>query len=88
MTQYNAATLRPLVLDLIAEPLLATGTMPDDIESDTDLIKAGILDSFGFIDLVIALEDRTGIAIDLASIGSEDFVTIDGLIRAALDKSK
>lgn len=65
------------------ENIETTGLTPD-----TDLIASGILNSFGFIDLLLFLEDRLACTIDLENIEPSDFSVIRRLCRLALQSRK
>ena len=49
-----------------------------------DLLAAGVIDSFGFIDLVAAMETRSGLGIDLAAVPPETLTTVRGLVQGFL----
>lgn len=62
--------------------------VPDPvINENTDLIAAGLLDSFGFVDLVLFLETECGIKIDLADADPAEFTVVKGLCNIALASS-
>jgi acyl carrier protein len=54
------------------------------ITVDTDLLGSGILDSFGFVDLIVYIESLNGCRIDLADADPSEFTVIRGLCRLAL----
>ncbi len=61
------------------------GNSPNgDISSDTDLIASGMLDSFGFIDLIVFIESRSGCRIDLTDVDPSEFCIVKGLCRITL----
>lgn len=61
------------------------GNSPNgDISPDTDLIASGMLDSFGFIDLIVFMESQSGCRIDLTDVDPNDFCVVKGLCRIAL----
>ena len=43
---------------------------------DTELLKAGIIDSLAFVDLVFSLERRFEITIDLQDVDFDDFKSV------------
>ena len=54
------------------------------IESGTDLLAEGILDSVGFVELLTFIEEQTGRQMDLADLDPEEFAKIGGLCRHAM----
>jgi acyl carrier protein len=56
----------------------------DEISPDTELLATGILDSFGFLDLIVHIESKTGLHIDLADADPAEFSFVRGLCNLAL----
>jgi acyl carrier protein len=56
----------------------------EDISTETELLGSGLLDSFGFIDLIVYVEGETGRRIDLANANTNEFSAIKGLCSLAL----
>ena len=55
-------------------------TVKSDIKNDdTDLLAAGLLDSFDIVNLVSQLEETFGVEIDPADIVPENFRTISAI---------
>jgi acyl carrier protein len=54
-----------MVEELLAGRLEALGVGRNDLIDDLDLVRSGLLDSLAFVDLLAALEQRTGRQIDL-----------------------
>jgi acyl carrier protein len=55
-----------------------------EISGDTELLASGILDSFGFLDLIMHIEGKTGLQIDLADADPGEFALVRGLCNLAL----
>ena len=55
-----------------------------DISPDTELLESGILDSFAFLDLILDVESKTGLQIDLADADPGEFAIVRGLSNLAL----
>lgn len=54
------------------------------ISAETELLGTGILDSFGFLDLIMHIESKTGLQIDLADADPGEFAVVRGLCNLAL----
>jgi acyl carrier protein len=54
------------------------------ISAETELLGTGILDSFGFLDLIMHIESKTGLQIDLADADPGEFAFVRGLCNLAL----
>jgi acyl carrier protein len=50
----------------------------------TNLMESGLLDSVGFVELIVFMEGQTGYNIDLADVDPSEFTTVEGLSRIAL----
>ncbi len=55
-----------------------------EVSADTDLIASGLLDSFGFIDLIVFIESQSGCQIDLTDVDPGEFCVVKGLCRITL----
>jgi acyl carrier protein len=55
-----------------------------EISPDTELLESGILDSFAFLDLILHVESKTGLQIDLADADPREFAIVRGLSNLAL----
>jgi acyl carrier protein len=49
--------------------------------ADVDLIKAGILDSMMFVDLIMFIEERFGVVAELDDLEIDNFATIASMAR-------
>jgi acyl carrier protein len=58
-----------------------------ELEEDTDLMATGILDSMGFIELLVHVESLTGSKIDLSDLDPKEFTSIKGLARSAVSRN-
>lgn len=47
------------------------------VAEDQSLIKGGVLDSIGIVDLIVSLQEKLGIEIQLSEIGPENFDSIN-----------
>lgn len=68
---------RQLILELLHAPLTRAGQPPHD---HLDLIDAGVLDSIAFLELLSALEARSGTPIDLLQVDPASLTTIASLV--------
>jgi D-alanine--poly(phosphoribitol) ligase subunit 2 len=67
-----------LILQMIAELCEDDAVLTD---RDLDLYESGLLDSLGFTDLLLAIEDRFGLEIPATSIRREDTATPRRIVR-------
>ncbi|PYU24199.1 MAG: hypothetical protein DMG32_14485 [Acidobacteria bacterium] len=59
-----------------------------EIAAETELLGTGILDSFGFLDLIMHIESKTGLQINLADADPSQFAVVRGLCNLALSQGQ
>jgi acyl carrier protein len=65
----SVADIRALVFTLLEQRFRLTGIVsPDQIDGAFDLFESGVLDSLAFVELLVGLEERLGVAIDFAEL--------------------
>jgi acyl carrier protein len=84
-TRRSAEDVKVLIascLEPALSPLgLAAGSIPDDF----DMRAEGVVDSLGFVQLLATIEQRLGIAIDLADLDPAALTTVGPLSRHIAD---
>jgi acyl carrier protein len=75
---------REMIIELLIPQLAQCGKTAGDLSGDTDLVQTGVVDSIAFIDLIVALERKTGVEMDLFDTDPSEFVTLDGLASQVL----
>ena len=54
--------------------------------SSEELIKSGIVDSFGILQLILTLETELGIKLEDQDLDAKNFATIDSIIKMIRNK--
>jgi acyl carrier protein len=75
----GAAEVRLFVLDRVELPLSAVGLTAETTPDDYDLMAAGVIDSFGIIELIADLEERFDITLEFDDVQPEVVTTIGPL---------
>lgn len=88
MTQASYESLRSIVLDALKAHCLDRALDVASLDANADLLQSGVLDSFGFLDFVEDVQERSGIAVDLEQVDAGELATIDKLIRGVLGAAK
>ena len=73
-----------LIINWVRENKLTNGSGKAEINGDTNLLEAGLLDSLGFVELLLFIETQRGWTIDLTNADPEEFAVVKGLCRIAL----
>lgn len=79
MSHVSVDDIRQFLTDRFEDPIIATGYAGKSLPDDLDLLAAGIIDSLGILELVAALEERFGIAIDFDDLDPDDLTVIGPL---------
>ncbi len=88
MTQASYESLRSIVLDALKAHCIDHALDVTALDAHADLLQSGVLDSFGFLDFVEDVQQRSGIAVDLDQVDAGELATIDKLIRGVLGAAK
>lgn len=57
--------VRKALTERLGQRLVRLGLSPAELTDDLDLVRSGVLDSLGFVDLIADLERLTGKQVDL-----------------------
>jgi acyl carrier protein len=55
------------------------GARIQDIEADADLFQSGVLDSFEILQLVLFIEERFGVSLDLEALSEDDLRNLSSI---------
>jgi len=73
-----------LVMQWLREHKQTNGSARVEITEDTNLMDTGVLDSFGFIELILFIETWSGCQIDLMDVDPAEFSIVKSLCGIAL----
>jgi acyl carrier protein len=88
MRDITAAGIRRFLLDKYREPVQALGLAPADLPDNFDLLLNGVIDSFGILEMISALEEEFGIQLDLAALDAEQITVLGPLSRYVAENAK
>jgi acyl carrier protein len=81
MKDLTPDSVRGFLLTRYYEPLIAMQLSLTEIPDDFDLLLSGVIDSFGILEMISAIEDEFQIQLDLALLDAEDITRIGPLAR-------
>jgi len=84
MGWISETQLIDVVIEWVKNNRRASALPEAEINADTDLLSSGLLDSFGFVDLIVYIESMEGCRVDLVDADPGEFTVIRGLCRIAL----
>ena len=77
-----------LIVNWVRKNTQTNGNRHVEITLDTNLMESGLLDSIGFVALIVFIEEELGCNVDLADVDPSEFSTLKGLSRIALKNDK
>ena len=77
--ETRATEVQQFILGRVDGPLQALGLAPADVPGSFDLLLEGMIDSFGIIELIGALEERYGLEFDFDELAPDDLTRIGPL---------
>ncbi|MGB8523750.1 MAG: phosphopantetheine-binding protein [Candidatus Acidiferrales bacterium] len=84
MSALSERELVELAVGWVRQNGLKSDLADQEIGADTDLMSSGLLDSLGFVDLIVYIEIKGGCKIDLTNVEPAEFSVVKGLCRLAL----
>lgn len=78
-TPARLAEVRGLILDACGPALADFGITAADAPGDLDLRGSGMIDSLGFVEVIVELEEKLDIEIDLEDLDPERITVLDPL---------
>jgi acyl carrier protein len=73
--------VREFLLTRYSEPITAMQLNLADLPDDFDFLTSGVIDSFGILEMISAVEAEFRIQLDLALLDAEDITRIGPLAR-------
>jgi acyl carrier protein len=77
--ETTAADVEQFILGRIGDPLQAKGMAPAEVPGSFDLLLEGVIDSFGIVELISALEERYGLEFEFDELAPDDLTRIGPL---------
>ena len=88
MNTLSEPEVRRFLLDRYRQPIQAIGLNSDELTDDFDFLLSGVIDSFGILEMINAIEDEFQIQLDLATLDAEDITRIGPLTRYIAKNAK
>jgi acyl carrier protein len=77
-----------LIVNWVRKNMQTNGNGHGEITLDTNLMEGGLLDSIGFVGLIVFIEEEMGCNLDLTDVDPSEFSTVKGLSRIAFGNHK
>ena len=77
MKRISASDVRSYLLQRFALMIAANGLDPGALGRDFDLLRAGVIDSLGVLEMISAVEQRFGIRVDFETMDPADLTVLE-----------
>ena len=88
MSAVTSEGVRQFLLTRYCETIEALGLTPGELPDDFDFLSNGVIDSFGILEMVSAIEDEFRIQLDLAALDAEDITILGPLSQYVAENAK
>ncbi len=78
---FEAQEVKAFILGRFKDELRFRGLDPSQVSDAFDLLGEGIVDSFGLMELIVALGEEAGFEIDFEGLDAEELTIIGPLTR-------
>jgi len=86
MKEITEASIRQFLLDKYRTQIGAIGLIPDKLADDFDFLLNGVIDSFGILEMISAIENEFRIQLDLADLDAEQITILGPLSRYVAER--
>lgn len=87
MSAPTSGAVRTFVVDALSEQLAEAGLEPAGVPDDLDLLDAGVIDSFGILELIGEVEERFAIEIDFDELDPEGMTVLGTFAAFVADQA-
>ena len=85
--QVTPGSVRNFLLNRYSEPIAALGLSSAELPDEFDFLLNGIIDSFGLLEMLSAIEDEFQIKLDLAALDAEQITILGPLAQYVTDNA-
>lgn len=85
MNSVTSDDVKKFILNHFTSTLEANGLSPNELNEDFDLLKAGVIDSFGVIEMISAVETHFGITVDFEAMDPDGLTILGPFSRYVAD---
>ncbi len=88
MNNFTPDNVREFLLTRYSGPIVGLQLNLPELPDDFDLLLSGVIDSFGIIEMISAIEAEFRIQLDLALLDAEDITRIGPLTRYIAENAR
>jgi acyl carrier protein len=87
-SEINPGNVRQFLLSRYSEAMKGMGLNPVDVPDSFDFLLSGVIDSFGILEMIGAIEDEFRIRLDLAELDAEQITILGPLSLYVAENAK
>ena len=88
MKPVTSNDIRQFLLVKYSGTIKALGLIPAELPDDFDFLLSGVIDSFGILEMISAIEEEFGIQLDLEALDAEQITIIGPLSCYVAENAK
>ena len=88
MKEIMPESVRQFLLGKYLERIQSLGLASAELPDDFDLLLSGVIDSFGILEMIGAIEEEFGIQLDLEALDAEKITIIGSLSCYVAENAK
>ncbi len=88
MSELSDNEVRSFLLGFFEEQLALRGYAEEEISDDFDLLTMGVIDSLGFLEMTVALQEEFDVELDFDEIDPEEMSIVGPLCQYITSKKK
>ena len=88
MSERLNQEIRDFVVVFLEKKAKQQGKVIQGFDDDFQFLTSGLLDSFGFMELLTAVEANWNITVDLSEVEPTEFGQLDGFVRTVFERQK
>ena len=88
MKDVTPGDIRQFLLVKYSGTIKALGLIPAELPDDFDFLLSGVIDSFGILEMISAIEEEFGIQLDLEALDAEQITIIGPLSCYVAENAK
>ena len=88
MKDVTAGNVRQFLLTRYCEVIRALGVTAAELTDDFDLLLNGVIDSYGIVEMISAIEGEFRIQLDFAALDAEQITLLGPLSRYVADNAR
>jgi acyl carrier protein len=81
MNKPTPDQVREFLIDKYSEPIRGLGLEQTSVPEDFDLLTNGVVDSFGILEMITAIEEQFNLQLDMANLDAEQLTILGPLCR-------